>query len=210
MALVGAVFSIMLHEIAHGCAAWKNGDPTAKYYGRMTLNPLKHFDLFGFACFVIIGFGWAKPVPVNDSNFRNYRKGMFWVAISGVLTNFILAFVCVPLAKLCWMWYAASPNAFAYALASLFDGMVSINLLFIVFNLLPIYPLDGFRLIEGLGRSRAAQAYKRIMYQYGTYILIAVLIVIYALSFAPINISVFGTLARWLGTPIQLFWGLIF
>ena len=63
MMLVGAVFSIMLHEVAHGFAAWKAGDPTAKYYGRMTLNPLKHFDLFGFACFVVIGFGCAPIYP---------------------------------------------------------------------------------------------------------------------------------------------------
>lgn len=210
MALAGAVFSIMLHEIAHGYAAWKAGDPTAKYYGRLTLNPLKHFDLFGFACFVIIGFGWAKPVPVNDSNFRNYRKGLFWVAISGVLTNFILAFVSVPLANLCAMWYNAVPNDFAFALYYLFQGMWQVNLLFIVFNLLPIYPLDGFRVVEALGRGSFARKYKNFMYEYGTWVLLAVLIVIYALSFWPFNVSIFGTLADWLGTPILWFWNLIF
>lgn len=210
MMLVGAVFSIMLHEVAHGFAAWKAGDPTAKYYGRMTLNPLKHFDLFGFACFVIIGFGWAKPVPVNDSNFRNYRKGLFWVAVAGVLTNLALAFVSVPLAELSWMWYKAAPNDFAFALANLFEGMWQVNMLFIVFNLLPIYPLDGFRVVEALGKGRFARRYKNFMYEYGSWVLLAVLVVIYILSFPPFNIFVLGTLADWLGTPIRLFWNLIF
>ena len=205
--LVAALFSIMLHEIAHGVAAWKCGDPTAKYYGRLTLNPVKHFDLWGFLCFFFIGIGWAKPVPVNSSNFRNYRKGMFWVSIAGVLANFILAFVAVPLAMLCSLWFQAGGGFAAELFFDLFQGMFSINLVLIVFNLMPIYPLDGFRVLEAV--LKRGRKFKAFMYEFGQYVLFALLIVIYFVSVF-FNFSIIGWLANWLAWPLLQFWGLFF
>ena len=97
-----ARFAVLLlilpaHEFAHAYAAYKNGDYTAKMQGRYTLNPFKHFDLIGLICFLVAGFGWAKPVPVNPYNFKDFKKGCFWVSIAGVLTNFVLAFLFFPL-----------------------------------------------------------------------------------------------------------------
>ena len=98
--LAGAVailFVLCPHEFAHAYVAYKNGDPTAKIYGRMTLNPLKHLDPVGFILFALVGFGWAKPVPINANNFRNYKSGMFTTAIAGVCINLIIAFIAYPL-----------------------------------------------------------------------------------------------------------------
>lgn len=92
--LFAIVFALVLHEVAHGLVALWNGDPTAKMYGRLSLNPLKHFDIFGLLMMLIVGFGWAKPVPVDPRNFKKYKTGCVTVSIAGILTN-IFAGVCV-------------------------------------------------------------------------------------------------------------------
>lgn len=91
--LFAIVFALVLHEVAHGLVALWNGDPTAKMYGRLSLNPLKHFDIFGLLMMLIVGFGWAKPVPVDPRNFKKYKTGCVTVSIAGILTNILLAFV---------------------------------------------------------------------------------------------------------------------
>lgn len=91
------LLSLMLHEIAHGYVAYRCGDPTAKMLGRLSLNPLRHLDPIGTACMVLIGFGWAKPVPVNPRNFRNYRRDDILVSIAGIVTNFCLFLLCTAL-----------------------------------------------------------------------------------------------------------------
>ena len=91
--LVAVVIGLTLHEVAHGLVAKWNGDYTAKYAGRLTLNPVKHFDLVGFLMMMMVGFGYAKPVPVNPSNYRHYRKGLITVAIAGIVMNVIVAFI---------------------------------------------------------------------------------------------------------------------
>ena len=88
---------ISFHEFAHAYAAYKCGDPTAKFAGRMTLNPVKHFDPLGVIMFAFAGFGWAKPVPINPNNFDNYKKGCLWTAAAGVLMNYVMAFLLYPL-----------------------------------------------------------------------------------------------------------------
>ena len=87
---------ITFHEFAHAYAAYKCGDPTAKFSGRMTLNPLKHFDPLGIVMFAFVGFGWAKPVPINPNNFNDYKKGCLWTSAAGVIANYIMAFVFYP------------------------------------------------------------------------------------------------------------------
>jgi Zn-dependent protease len=153
------MFSVILHEVSHGWTAEKLGDPTARLLGRITLNPLPHVDLFGtillpalliftHAPFLI---GWAKPVPVNFGNLRGGRRDMALVAISGPATNFLLAVVS---ALLFHLTSGMGASGFSAAVVLPIHAMayysVLINLVLMVFNLLPILPLDGGRIAVGL------------------------------------------------------------
>ena len=199
--LAGAVLSIMLHELAHGYAAIKNGDLTPRIAGRMNLNPINHFDPIGFGLFLLVGFGWAKPVPVNPYNFRSYRKGLFQVAIAGVLVNFLLAFFLYPFAALSFRLYQSTYfNPFAYAYYFFYFTHL-INLSLCVFNLLPIYPLDGFRILES--RLRNINPFIQFMYRYGPFILIGLLLLVNFTSF-----DILELMRRFISWPIYAFWGL--
>lgn len=212
--LFAALTAIILHELAHGYAAMKNGDYTPKMYGRMTLNPLKHFDPFGFCLFLFVGFGWARPVPVNPSNFRSYRKGMFWVSVAGVLTNLVLAFFSVPLYYLCQILYVQfqSVQFLTFLLLVLqyyFLFMALINISLMVFNLLPVAPLDGFRIIQSF--TRPWNRFVQFMERYGSAILIGLVLLSFIMSRTPgLNFSLFGTISGWVLTPIELFWRWVF
>lgn len=200
------------HEFAHAFAAVKCGDETPRANGRYTLNPFAHFDVLGLACFVLVGFGWAKPVPVNPYNFRRYKRGMVWVSIAGVLANFIMAFLVYPLYELSLL----IPD-FGY-----FDDVVSLtlnfafsmNLTFFIFNILPFYPLDGFRVIDATVNH--SNPVYRFLRNYGQYILLALIVLSFiadwipGLSFLNILGLVIGKGAYYLGLPIRLFWGLFF
>ncbi|MBO4314237.1 MAG: site-2 protease family protein [Desulfovibrio sp.] len=156
VALVPAMLGIILHEVAHGWAAARLGDPTARSMGRLTLNPLPHIDPVGLLCFVLTSlsgafvFGWAKPVPVDPRYFRNPVKGMMAVALAGPLTNFLLA---IAFALLLTLVLHVVPRAFLeswggteYLLKSLQVGVL-INLSLGWLNLLPIPPLDGSKVV---------------------------------------------------------------
>lgn len=150
--LPAVYIALVFHEVAHGLVALWNGDPTAKNRGRLSLNPIKHFDLVGFIMMMLVGFGYAKPVPVNPSNFKHYRRGLVTVAIAGIAMNILIAFVSALFENLTLfaainMTSNAGYTVFLYI--SIFFGLLTeINLSFAFFNLLPIFPLDGFRLIE--------------------------------------------------------------
>ena len=135
---VALLMTIVLHELGHGYVALWQGDSTAKDAGRLTLNPIKHVDLIGLVCLYVFKLGWAKPVPINPSRFTNYRKGMLLVSIAGVTVNLILAFLSAFLLR----FFAT--NAL---LADFLSQLFFYNIAFFVFNLLPIPPLDGSRLI---------------------------------------------------------------
>ena len=139
IALVAIVLSIMLHEVAHGLVALWNGDDTAKRAGRLNLNPVSHFDPVGFLRLIFLRFGYAKPVPVNPYNFKNRKVGMFTVSVAGVTLNLILAFFCYPLFVVC--------SEISY-LNTFLLYMVVVNLNLAAFNLLPLYPLDGYRILN--------------------------------------------------------------
>lgn len=139
IALVAIVLSIMLHEVAHGLVALWNGDDTAKRAGRLNLNPVSHFDPVGFLMLIFLRFGYAKPVPVNPYNFKNRKVGMFTVSVAGVTLNLILAFFCYPLFVVC--------SEINY-LKTFLLYMVVVNLNLAAFNLLPLYPLDGYRILN--------------------------------------------------------------
>lgn len=153
--LVPALLAIMLHEVSHGYVAERFGDPTARLLGRLNLNPFKHLDPIGSVAVFIFGFGWAKPVPVNPSNFRRPRKDMVWVALAGPLTNLMLALFSALLLRALGWFDPASPGATGFFLHMLtpLKMMVAfslyINVLLAVFNLLPVPPLDGGRILMG-------------------------------------------------------------
>ena len=179
--LIAQFLAVMLvicfHEFSHAYAAYKCGDPTAKFMGRMTMNPAKHFDPLGIIMFTVVGFGWAKPVPINPNNFRNYKKGSLWTASAGVIANYLMAFAVYPILALVWLYLlpvVKGTYAF-YFLGSLFGGIVVYSLSFCVFNLLPVFPLDGFRIIEA-----TVPHYNKFylfLRRYGYYILLGLLLV---------------------------------
>jgi Zn-dependent protease len=165
--LVPALLAITFHEVSHGYVAYRLGDNTARSLGRLTLNPLKHLDIIGTLMVFLVGIGWAKPVPVDFRNLRNPKRDMIWVAAAGPVTNFILA----ALSALALRGLMAFSQEFASALAisrflepiSLMLGFsVYINLLLCLFNLIPVPPLDGGRVLVGILPNRLAAGYSRI------------------------------------------------
>lgn len=144
------LFSVIFHEVAHGLMADKLGDPTARFAGRLTLNPIPHIDLFGsilLPAFLLlinspILFGAAKPVPVNYANLRNFKKDMILVAVAGPFTNFVLAILAA-------LVYRLTPGLSDLG-AGLLVQTVSLNLVLGIFNLIPIPPLDGSKVLASL------------------------------------------------------------
>lgn len=139
--------SLTIHELAHGFAAYKMGDLTAKIDGRLSLNPIKHLDMSGFLAFMLIGVGWAKPVPVNPLNFKKYKTGMRWVSIAGVLANFLLGLVAAIIYAILLATVGFAGTAMYYVEMLLIYFMM-VNSMLALFNLLPFMPLDGFNFIS--------------------------------------------------------------
>lgn len=171
------VFAITVHEASHGYAARYFGDMTAYQEGRITLNPLKHIDLFGTillpALTVALGgilFGWAKPVPVNFARLRNPKKDMLWVAAAGPASNFVMAIFWAFVIK----FSISAPEAIAYPLALMGKAGVSINIVLMVLNLLPLPPLDGGRIAASLLPDNFARPFSQLE-RYGFIILIVLL-----------------------------------
>ena len=170
-------FSVILHECAHGVAAYLCGDPTAKEAGRLTLNPLKHVDPLGTVVlpgilmtlrllgYHTIIFGWAKPVPVNFLRLRHPKRDMIWVGLAGPAVNILIALGCSQL---------LAKMHFSPQQAELLGAAIFINLLLAVFNLMPIPPLDGSRLVAGVLPREAAILYSRLE-PYGILIVMALL-----------------------------------
>ena len=171
--VIALVVSLSTHEFAHAYVAYKNGDDTAKMMGRLSLNPMKHMDWIGILCCTLFGFGWAKPVPVNPMKFRNYKKGSALVSIAGVTVNLIFAIVFGGLYVL-FLKHIEISNNFLFFLCELSGTMFSLNACLFVFNLLPIYPLDGFNLVASFAKYE--NKYVQFMRQYGNIILIIVLV----------------------------------
>ena len=214
--LLAVILIITLHEFAHAFVAYKCGDPTAKFSGRMTLNPVKHFDPIGVIMFTLAGFGWAKPVPVNPRNFRNYKWGSFWTSSAGIIVNYLTAFLFCPLLALVYIYVLpAVDGTYAYYfLQAFFWTMMVSSLSFCVFNLLPIFPLDGFRMVDALNRRRGNVYY--FLYKNGQYILLGLILVHFLASRLPAlgAIDVLGYVmnyvVRLFAMPITSFWEWIF
>lgn len=140
------LFSITLHEYAHGRAAEAFGDPTPRMSGRMTLNPLAHVDPIGFLMLILVRFGWAKPVPINPNYFRDPEKDMAFVALAGPFANFALAVILALLFRM----VPLPRSEFGYFILNVFQYAVWINIALGIFNLLPVPPLDGSRLLRAV------------------------------------------------------------
>lgn len=174
------LFALTIHEFAHGYIAFALGDPTAKANGRLTLNPLKHLDPIGTIAFFFLNFGWAKPVPVNPSYFKNPRKDMLWVALAGPATNLGIAVISAIAAKFGMLMISTLPQtavtiSLLYPIIQMLVASVWINLVLCIFNFLPIPPLDGSRILAGLLPEHLARLYASLD-RYGFIILILLML----------------------------------
>ena len=190
--LIPAVLiSLTIHECSHGYVSYLLGDNTAKSQGRLTLNPLKHLDPIGFIMMLIVGFGWAKPVPINPYFYRDRRKGVFLVSIAGPLSNVVLAFFVAIIYKLFPLWFGGSTsNMVVIYIFNLLGFLIRLNLTLAVFNLIPIPPLDGSKILMSVLPARQAIAMQNFE-RYSNIILILLLFT--------------GALSGFLGKAVNLF-----
>jgi Zn-dependent protease len=146
------LLALTFHEYAHAWTAWKLGDNTAKMMGRVSMNPFVHLDLLGSLVMVLTGFiGWAKPVPVNDRNFKNSYKDMALVALAGPMANVLLASIFAFILMIVFNkpeWVLKFPSSIHYPLITLIIRCLVLNIAFAVLNLIPVPPLDGFKVIS--------------------------------------------------------------
>jgi Zn-dependent protease len=161
------LYAIIFHELAHGWVAYRFGDSTAKSLGRLSLNPLKHLDPMGTLMLFIFGFGWAKPVPVNFSHLRDRRMGMILVSAAGIIANMLLAFAALFLTRLLSPAPSSMPAVLLYYFAQ-------INIILAAFNLIPLPPLDGSKILMGLASPKLQNQLFRIE-RYGIFIIIGLL-----------------------------------
>lgn len=165
------LFSIIIHEVAHGWVAYRMGDPTAKWLGRLSLNPLKHLDPIGTLMLFLFGFGWAKPVPVNFNNISDTRRGLIFVSSAGILANILLAFLALLLIRL----FSISSSGFALNLLyKVCQYVALINITLAALNLIPIPPLDGSKILMGIVSRRTQYLLSRLE-PYGFFIIIGFL-----------------------------------
>lgn len=224
--LFAIVFALVLHEIAHGLVALWNGDPTAKMYGRLSINPLKHFDIFGLLMMLIVGFGWAKPVPVNPRNFKKYKTGCVTVSLAGIIANVLLAFMFAMLYAILYRndvaYYVVNfkmptgegfNDSVTYLIAFFlyFSAlMLQLNVSFALFNLLPLFPLDGYRLLACFVNEN--NGYMRFVRRYSLYIMLFLVIldsVPIISTYSPLNLYI-GVVGGWIEKGFISFWRLIF
>jgi Zn-dependent protease len=180
--LPGIILGLTFHELAHGWVADRLGDTTARYQGRLTLNPLAHVDVIGLIMLFIAGFGWAKPVPVNPYNFHgDMRRGLMLVSLAGPATNMLLAVAgAVALGLGAWKLPYGQ---------EIVINIIHINVILAVFNLLPIPPLDGSKILAGVLPGRQSWLY--MLENYGTIILLLLLFT-----------GIIGKVLRWIIVPL--------
>jgi Zn-dependent protease len=183
------LFSLTVHEYSHGRMALRLGDDTAQRLGRLSFNPLRHLDILGVLFFYFVGFGWAKPVPVDPRNFEHPRRDMMYVAIAGPLSNIALAVCCSFFIRL------ISPE-FSYLFVILAYG-IWINVALAIFNMLPMYPLDGSSVLKGMVSQKIAEGMTNLD-RFGAFLILGVFLldhfthtgILATILMLPINYSV--------------------
>lgn len=165
--VIPLLYSVVIHEVAHGWVAYRLGDATARWMGRLSLNPLKHLDPIGTLMLFLAGFGWAKPVPVNLNNIPNRRKGLILVSSAGIIANILIAFVALLLHRFLGLPSYGMIAVIVYTLAH-------INITLAALNLIPIPPLDGSKILMGFAPAETRYFLARIE-PYGFFILVGLL-----------------------------------
>ena len=171
------LITITVHEVAHAYVAWRLGDPTARAMGRISLNPMRHIDPVGLIMMVVLRFGWAKPVQINPRNFRNEKAGMAISALAGPVSNLLMAFAGVILFHtflFVFLRNTTEVTSFMYSTIRFFLEFIRWNILFAVFNMLPIPPLDGSRIVNYFLPPHLSRYYEYVE-RYGFIILMVLL-----------------------------------
>ncbi len=171
LAAIPLLFSIIIHEVAHGWVAYRMGDPTAKWAGRLTLNPLKHLDPIGTLMLFLAGFGWARPVPVNFNNISDRRKGLIFVSSAGIIANILFAFLAFLFIRLFSTSFSGMTLILVYKVC---QSVALINITLAALNLIPIPPLDGSKILMGIIWERTPYFLTRLE-PYGFFIIIGFL-----------------------------------
>lgn len=194
LSIPGLLIALTFHEFAHGYAAYLMGDNTARYSGRLSLNPLDHLDIWGTLCLLFFHFGWAKPVPINPANFREQKKGIIIVSLAGPFANFLLAFVCAVVCKILVRFTNSSEIAMFFYQIFVYAEVMNVGLM--VFNLIPIPPLDGSKVLMEFLPPRARYE----MYRIERYSGIVLLVLVWTRVLTPI----LGTLSGWVFALLSL------
>ncbi len=223
LSIPGVFLALAVHECAHGWMSYKLGDPTAKNLGRLTLNPIKHIDPIGLICMILFHFGWAKPVPVNARYYKKPRRDMALVAAAGPVSNLIMCIFGMLMLHIIYLLYSFTPDAMPfyliwntaiyvdpvemdmlakiiYVLFIFFQQFSILNISLAVFNLLPIPPLDGSRIMYIF---LPTKAYFGIM-KYERIIMMVMLVLLWLGAFSGILSTVSGTLFGWIFDLIRL------
>lgn len=198
--IIAVLIAISIHEWAHAFAAWKLGDSTAKYQGRLTINPIAHIDPIGALMFLFVGFGWAKPVPVNPYAFKRYARDTSLVSLAGPVSNFVLAFIAFALLSILpvqvdggiygLLDVTGKTSPVLMVLGQILGASLYVNLALMAFNLFPLAPLDGSKILYVFLPKDWYEGYDRFM-QYGQWIL---LFLVFGESLLP-----FPLLSAWVG-----------
>ena len=173
--LPAILIAFTFHEYAHAYVADKLGDKTPRFQGRLTLNPIAHIDPIGFIAVLIFGFGWAKPVQVNPSAYKNYHKDDLKVSLAGPIANFLVAIVATLILGVYMNFaYGVLPSALNIVLSSMIYGVLQLNIFLGLFNLIPVPPLDGFSLLRDLSPNTFYK-FQEKFYQYQMIIMLFLL-----------------------------------
>lgn len=204
LGIPAVVICLTFHEAAHGLAAYFMGDRTAQASGRLTLDPLAHIDPWGFLCMMLLGFGWARPVPVNISQMKHRRLGMGVVAAAGPVSNIILGFAAY-IAALAVNIRFYPVSGFTEILTLFFSYIAAMSVGLAVFNLIPIHPLDGSRILDAILPLRMQARYQAFMRRYAPIVLLAVIAFLWIGGLSWLIVGARQTVLNWALAVVRLF-----